>query len=61
MSAVKQLALTTGIQSACDALAFPRSSFYRLQYPVHGPRNRRPSPARCLAPAEHNAVLAVLH
>jgi putative transposase len=61
MSAVTELALTIGIQGACAALVFPRSSFYRLQYPVHGPRNKRPSPARCLAPAEHNAVLAVLH
>ena len=29
MDAVNQLAPTVGIESACDALGMPRSSFYR--------------------------------
>lgn len=68
MDAVRQLAPTVGIESACDVLGVARASFYR-QRPRRGPRlaapplalTVRPVPARALSADERQAVRAVLH
>ncbi|MGA2631675.1 MAG: IS3 family transposase [Terriglobia bacterium] len=68
MDAVRQLAPTVGIESACDVLGVARASFYR-QRPRLEPRlaapplalTVRPAPARALSADERQAVRAVLH
>jgi putative transposase len=65
IDAVHQLAPTVGIESACDALGMPRSSFYR-QRPVYGPTQPvppviRPAPERALGSEEREAIRVVLN
>jgi putative transposase len=60
MAGVAELAPLVGIFAACAALGFPRSSFYRRQRPLFGPKPRRSSP-RALTPTERAAVLGCLH
>jgi len=59
METVHDLGPRLGIAPTCRALGLARASYYRGQQP------RRPSPprraARALAPAERQAVLAMLH
>ena len=64
MDAVRQLAPTVGIESACAALGVARSSFYRQ--PVFGPAlpvpsRPRPTPARALSADERAIVRDVLN
>ena len=55
-----ELAAQVGWQPACRALGVSRATVYRRrQSPAPGAR--RPRPARALAPAEREAVLAQLH
>ncbi len=49
-----------GIAPTCAALGLPRATYYRRRQP-RSPRGCRRSPARALAPAERQAVLARLH
>lgn len=65
IQAAKDLAPTTGITTACQALDLPRSSFYRVQQPAtlvepDGLRERVPSP-RALTATEKETVRAVLN
>lgn len=68
MDAVLQLSSTVGIESACDALGVPRSSFYRKR-PLFGPAQAdpfpmpvaRPTPARALSSDERQSVRDVLN
>jgi hypothetical protein len=68
MDAVSQLALTVGVESACDVLGVSRASFYR-QRPLLGPMltaptvapSVRPTPTRALSEDERKAVRAVLN
>ena len=62
MDAVRQLAPTVGIESACEALGVSRTSFYRQ--PVFGPAlpvPSRPTPARALSVEERAIVRGVLN
>jgi putative transposase len=62
MDAVRQLAPTVGIASACEVLGLARASFYRQ--PVFGPAlpvPPRPSPARALSQEERETVLTTLN
>jgi putative transposase len=64
MGAAQTLASEVGITPACDALAIPRSGFYRLQARMHTspvePKTR-PSPPRALSADERQGVLNLLH
>jgi putative transposase len=67
MDAVSQLALTVGVESACDVLGVARASFYRLR-PLLGPswapaaeRSVRTTSARALSPDERKTVRGVLN
>ncbi len=65
IQAVKALAPTTGITTACQALDLPRSSFYHAQDSAirvvsHPLRERQPSP-RALTATEKETVRAVLN
>jgi hypothetical protein len=61
MAAVSELASDVGTSAACRALDMPRASYYRRR--VFAPKQTimRSSPARALAPAEREMVLAQLH
>jgi putative transposase len=61
MSAIVELGQAIGIQAACAAFAYPRSSFYRHQQAqtVADPVPR-PKPARALSPDERTQVRALL-
>ena len=62
MAAVRQLAPTVGIESACAAMGVARASFYRQ--PVFGPAlpvPSRPTPARALSAEERGIVRDVLN
>jgi putative transposase len=63
MTAVTELAVDVGASAACQALAFPRASYYRDRRKMFFPvvTASRPSPARTLRPAEREAVLSRLH
>ena len=58
MLAVRKLAEIVGVQSACDALSVPRSSFYRWQKPSE--TKPRPTPPPALDVEEREEVRAVL-
>lgn len=63
MEVAGELAVEVGTKPACEALAVPRSSFYRRRIANHlslalAPR---PTPARALSEPERMAVLDVLH
>ncbi len=60
MEAVKEMAPRLGVAPTCAALSLPRATYYRHLAPRPTPAPRR-APARALAPAEREAVLAVLH
>ena len=60
MAAVSELSPVVGTQAACEALGFPRSSFYRQQRPIFGP-SRKAVSARALSLTERDNVLACLH
>ena len=48
--------------AACEALGVPRSTGYRWFKPLqHGPRQRRPRPARALNDEQRNEVLELLY
>ena len=59
MLAIRKLAEIVGVQSACDALSVPRSSFYRWQKPSE--TKPRPTPPRALDVEEREEVRAVLN
>jgi putative transposase len=65
MQAVNDLAPTTGITTACQALDMPRSSFYRAQLSVvpvtPSPAPARPPSPRALTPPEKATVREVLN
>lgn len=65
MGAAQELAESIGTAGACEALALPRSSFYRLEQPPQEgetePRPERAPSPRALSSAERQAVLDVLH
>ncbi len=62
MAAVNELAATTGIRAACQALALPRASYYRKRLPRGSrPPVARRLPARALRPEERETVLGRLH
>ena len=50
-----------GIRALCAALACPRATYYRHHLPGPDRIRRRARPARALAPAEQQQVLALLH
>lgn len=60
MHTVQELGPRLGIAPTCQALGLPRATYYRQQQPPAAARARTPPP-RTLAPAERQAVLAVLH
>jgi len=59
MKGIKELAQVVKIRSACQALSFPRSSYYRRLKP-EDPKER-PAPPLALSSEERQGVLAVLH
>jgi putative transposase len=59
IAAIEILAREVGVVAACDALRFPRATWYRRNKPP--PAAPRPTPERALAAAERRAVLDVLH
>jgi putative transposase len=63
MPAVAELAATTGVRPACQALNVPPASYYRWRQRAAGesPRAPRPRPARALTAAEQTIVLGHLH
>ncbi len=62
MAAVNELAATTGVRAACQALALPRASYYRKMRPRGSrPPVARRLPARALRPEERETVLGCLH
>jgi len=63
MAIVTEQQATLGVAPVCRALAVPRATYYRWQYPTekeHGPVPPRRVP-RALPPAERQQVLALLH
>ena len=52
---------TLGVRALCEALPFPRATYYRHRSPRPGWIPRRTRPARALAPAEQQQILAILH
>jgi len=64
MGAVAELGETVGVNTACQALAVPRSSFYRHRAKTNspvGPVADRPSPPLALSPEERQTILDVAH
>lgn len=64
MTGLGELMPVVGVKAACAALNFPRASFYRSRGLGIAPASIRapqPAPARALAAAERDAVLACLH
>jgi putative transposase len=59
MKAILDLAQEVNVRSACQALSFPRCSYYRRLKP--GAPKDRPAPPLALSPEEKQGVLAVLH
>jgi putative transposase len=59
MKAIQDLAQEVNVRSACQALSFPRGSYYRRLKPA-APKDR-PAPPLALSPEEKQGVLAVLH
>ncbi len=60
IAAVNTLARDVGVAPACDALKFPRATWYRRRKPAVA-RPPRPKPARALSEAEKKSVLDDLH
>jgi putative transposase len=52
---------TLGVRALCDALPFARATYYRHRTPRSAPPRPRARPARALAAAEQQHVLAALH
>ena len=64
MGSVAELGETVGMKTACQALAVPRSSFYRHRAKEKSPVEPvavRPVPPLALSPDERQAVLDVAH
>lgn len=62
MQSVETLAAASGVQTACDALALPRSSWYAARRkPPPAPRRPATPPPNALTPAEKTVVLAELN
>ncbi len=64
MDAARTFSSEVGIKPACDALAIPRSGFYRREARTHAPvgdPKMRHSPARALSADERQGVLDLLH
>ena len=63
MAAVTELATAVGTRAACQALFVPRGSYYRDRSSASSPARIavRPQPARALARAERETILAFLH
>ena len=51
MKATEQLSSEAGVSAACEALAVPRSSYYRARQPKQAAKPR-PTPQRALSPEE---------
>jgi putative transposase len=60
---VTELATTTSVQQACEALGYPRSSYYREAQPSPPPAEgrSRPRPGRALAAEEREKVRQILN
>jgi len=56
----EQLSRRVGVSAACEALAIPRSSFYRAQQPKKEPKSR-PTPQRALSMEEKAQVRQTLN
>jgi putative transposase len=64
MATVQALVPLVGVGAACDALAAPRSRFYRAQQPPQVKRAAsapKAPPPRALSPAEKAVVRATLN
>lgn len=64
MSAVEQLATTSGVAAVCAGLGVSRASYYRKQKSKHQPAPKpkvKPKSARALSDAERHQVLEILH
>ena len=61
MAVVLEAAPRLGVVQTCAAFGIARASYYRQRAPVHGPKQRRPSPARRMPDAERGVVLSTLH
>lgn len=61
MGTVVEIAPRLGVTATCSAFDVPRSTYYRKRWPVMGPRQRRPSPARRLPNEARKEVLDVLN
>jgi putative transposase len=59
---ITEIAPLVGVAAACEALEFPRATYYRLSRPaVTKTRGLRPASPRSLNDAERQTVLEVLH
>jgi putative transposase len=61
MAAVLDVAPRLGVVQTCAAFGVARATYYRQRAPVHGPKQRRPSPPRRMPEAERLTVLEALH
>ena len=62
MQLVQEVEPAVGVSAMCEALSFPRSTYYRLHKPQSArPRRPRPSPPRALGADERKHVLKVLN
>ena len=64
MTGLNELVPLVGVKAACAVLSVPRASFYRKKGVATAPPPElvaKPAPARALAAAEREAVLACLH
>ena len=62
MQLCEEVEPAVGTKAMCEALSFPRSTYYRYRYPPPArPRRPRPSPPRALRGEERQEVLDVLN
>ena len=61
IDAVVAVAPELGVNATCAAFGVPRATYYRHRAPVHGPKQKRPSPPRRLPDTERAAVLETLN
>ena len=62
MQLVQEVGPSVGTKAMCEALSFPRSTYYRHRQPSSvRPRRPRPTPPRALDADERQRVLDVLH
>lgn len=61
MKTLTDVAPKLGVAATCKAFNIARPTYYRRRWPMHGPKQRRPSPPRRLSDVERRVVLDVLH